>query len=431
MFDLPSNPDGIAQAYNLTNQFILLLEALWTTIRDQYTMAVDKETYLRRVRGLLDHLDFDVPLVARLEDMIENSDGEIDIDDSSAASSSEDDSDDETYYPTTPPKTRAAKRQLFETDEPKQKRQKVDQFDQLEDDEETYHPTTPQKTRAVKRKLFETDESEQKRQKVDQFDQLEDDDETDIGSDNDAEINDEADAAREVIAAEDNGIAGVGVSAEENDVDENNDDSGAETGPDSEEEWAARPKSQKNQLWTQTTWDMCQPSTSRASMYTPPPTPPPFDSPRPPPFEFPSPAGRSSVIRSPTVPVFRPITTQQMMASAITTIDLTGDPSSDDDDQVVPAIDIAYADDTFGSLDAEQFQQIVDENDAQARAEEIRQLQSELENPSRGGETLDTALSMGLITRETAEFIDETAEMMEDEEDPPANVTPEKTFTEL
>ena len=111
------------------------------------------------------------------------------------------------------------------------------------------------------------------------------------------------------------------------------------------------------------------------------------------------------------------------------------------------AINIDSADDTFGSLDDEQFQQIFGENDAQARAEEIRQLQSELENPSRGGtpdtiidacldeyllgETLDETLAMGLITRDTAAFIDETAEMMEDEEDPPATVTPEKTFTEL
>ena len=47
-----------------------------------------------------------MPLVDRLEAMIETSDGEVDIDDSSEASSSEDDSDDETYYPTTPPKTR-------------------------------------------------------------------------------------------------------------------------------------------------------------------------------------------------------------------------------------------------------------------------------------------------------------------------------------
>ncbi|CAG5083773.1 Oidioi.mRNA.OKI2018_I69.PAR.g10739.t1.cds [Oikopleura dioica] len=404
MFDLPSNPDGIAQAYNLTNQFILLLGALWTTIRDQYILAVDKETYLRRIRGLLDHLDFDMPLVARLEDMIENSDGEIDIDDSSdASSSSEDDSDDdETYYPSSPPKTRSAKRRLFESDEPEQKRPKIDQLDQLENDE------------------------------------------VDNGSDNGEDIDAEAE---EDDAAGDSDVFEADDAAEENDAAESNDDSGADTGPDSEEEWATRPKSQKNQLWTQTTWDMCQPSTSRASMFTPPPTPPPFDSPRPQPFEFPSPAGRPSVIQSPRVPEFRPISIQQMMASAIPTIDLTGDSSSDDDDQVVPAIDIAYADSTFDSLDGEQFQQIVDENDAQARAEEIRQLQSELENPSRGGtpdtiidaclspyllgETLDTALSMGLITRETTEFIDEVAEMMEDEEDPPATVTPEKTFTEL
>ena len=47
-----------------------------------------------------------MPLVDRLEDMLVNSDGEVDIDDSSEGPSSEDDSDDETYHPTTPPKTR-------------------------------------------------------------------------------------------------------------------------------------------------------------------------------------------------------------------------------------------------------------------------------------------------------------------------------------
>ena len=96
-------------------------------------------------------------------------------------------------------------------------------------------------------------------------------------------------------------------------------------------------------------------------------------------------------------------------------------------------------------MDSDQFEQLVDENNAQADAEEIQQLQSEMENvqvpgspdtiierclsPYLLGETLDEALSMGLVTLETAEFVDAAAEIKE--EDPPAAVTPTKTYTQL
>ncbi|CAG5101989.1 Oidioi.mRNA.OKI2018_I69.chr1.g90.t1.cds [Oikopleura dioica] len=122
-------------------------------------------------------------------------------------------------------------------------------------------------------------------------------------------------------------------------------------------------------------------------------------------------------------------------------IDLTGSPDREInvDGHMKDGSEVIDLTDTFDdedSVDDDMINGLV----AEAEERERQQLQSELENPSRGehclspyllGETLDDCFRFGILTKDAIEFIEETIYEQEDYPDPSPTISPIKTYTQL